>query len=76
MKQGRADSSGPAGRKIEPRSKAINPGAVGNLGIMQGNHAMDSGTFKPNITPMDAGRGFSAPGIGNKRHDRGSQGKY
>ena len=77
MKQGRAGISGPADRKIEPRSTAINPGGVANLGRAHGNHASDSphGTFTPKITPMDAGRGYSAPNIGTSVHKSGSQGK-
>lgn len=75
-KQGRADSSGRHGWKVEPTSKAINPGGVNNLGLAQGNHATDVGTFKPNITPLNAGRGYSAPGIGTKQHKTGSQGRY
>ena len=75
-KQGRADVSGPYDRKVEPKSKAINPGGVNNLGLAQGNHATDVGTFRPHSTPLNAGRGFSAPSIGTKRHGSGSQGKY
>lgn len=75
-KQGRADISGPYDRKIEPRSSAANPGGVGNIGLAQGNHASDGGTFRPNITPVDAGRGYSAPPIGTKTHHCGSQGKH
>jgi hypothetical protein len=77
MKQGRASISGPLDRKIEPISRAINPGAVGNLGTSLGNHATDGNGDMPfKQTPADAGRGYKAPGIGGKRHDRGSQGRY
>lgn len=76
MKQGRADSSRPEGRKMEPTPKAINPGWADGLGQHMGNHAMDAGTFKPRITPMDAGRGFEAPAIRNTSRKGGSQGSY
>lgn len=77
MKQGRADVSGPYDRKIEPNSRAVNPGGVDRLGQPTANHATDSGTFTPNPTPMYAGRGFEAPGIRNiSPRKGGSQGKY
>lgn len=76
MRQGRADSSGPRGQKVEPRSTAVNPGGVANIGSAQGNHTTDNDGFKPNITPVDAGRGYSAPPIGGRCHKGGSQGKY
>lgn len=77
MKQGRASISGPHDRKIEPMSKAVNPGAVSRIGIKQGDHATDAGDKRlDNYSPMNAGRGYSAPGIGTKTHGRGSQGKY
>lgn len=75
MKQGRASSSGMTGQKIEPRPHAINPGGVSLLGEMQGNHS-DRGTFKAKLTPMNAGRGFSAPApVACTVHKGGSQGK-
>ena len=77
MKQGRASISGPADRKVEPSPKAINPGAVSYLGEKLGNHAMDAGgKVLDNYTQMNAGRGYLAPGIGQKRHKSGSQGDY
>jgi hypothetical protein len=77
-KQGRADVSGRYDQKVEPTSYAKNPGGVNNLGRAHGNHATDSkdGTFTPKITPMDAGRGFSAPGIRSTNRKGGSQGRY
>lgn len=74
MKQGTANHSN-SGRKVEPRSTAINPGGVDALGQHFGNHS-DRGDFTPRITPMDAGRGYSAPSIGTTTHKGGSQGKY
>jgi hypothetical protein len=74
MKQG-SGSSRSGSQKVEPRPHAINPGGVSLLGEMQGNHA-DRGTFKPKITPMNAGRGFSAPApVACTVHKGGSQGK-
>lgn len=75
MKQGTANSR-PGDQKVEPQSMAIHPGGVGNIGLAQGNHASDGGTFAPKITPIDAGRGYSAPAIGTTSHKCGSQGKY
>lgn len=75
MKQGRASISGPADRKMEPNSRAVNPGGAGNLGLSQGNHA-EEGTFTPRITPLYAGRGFEAPAIRTTSHKAGSQGKF
>ena len=75
MTQGRADRSGPADHKIEPISTAINPAAAANLGIAKGDHA-DGRDLHTTITPMDAGRGYRAPGIGTTTHHSGSQGKH
>lgn len=75
MMQGRASVSGPADRKIEPRSSAVNPGGAGNIGLAQGNHA-EEGTFTPRITPLYTGRGYEAPAIATTSHKCGSQGKY
>ena len=76
MKQGRADSSGAGHRKIEPHSKAINPGGVDAMGQSFGNHSMEGGTGRLVVTQMDAGRGYSAPRIGTTRHPCGSQGRH
>lgn len=75
MNQGRASVSGPADRKVEPKSTAVNPGGVANLGLAQGNHA-DGKDFTPRITPLYAGRGYEAPAITSTSHKCGSQGKY
>lgn len=76
MKQGKASISGPADRKVEPNPKAVNPGAVSYLGNKLGNHTTETGDFPLNSTPWDAGRGYLAPSIGQKRHKNGSQGEY
>jgi hypothetical protein len=75
MKQGRASVSGPADRKMEPISRAVNPGGAGNIGLAQGSHA-EEGDFTPRITPLYAGRGFEAPAIRTTSHKSGSQGKF
>lgn len=75
MMQGRASVSGPADRKVEPTSRAVNPGGAGNIGLAQGNHA-EEGDFTPRITPLYAGRGYEAPKIATTSHKCGSQGKY
>lgn len=74
MKQGTGNRQA-GDQKVEPRSTAINPGGVGNIGLAQGSHA-EEGDFTPRITPMNAGRGFLAPGIATTSNKSGSQGKY
>ena len=86
MKQGRADRKGPAGQKVEPISKGVNPGAVSYLGNMLGNHAGDSGDMTLRKTPWKTqgystpgprtGWDGSAPGAGMNLRPKGSQGKY
>lgn len=65
-----------SGHKTEPKPQTVNPGAVSYLGEKLGNHATDKGDFDLRKTPWDAGRGYSAPSIGNKQHKSGSQGKH
>lgn len=75
MKQGQASSSGAGSRKVEPTSRGVNPGAVANLGNMQGNHA-DRGDMPFKTTPW-ATEGFHAPSVkGKKVNPSGSQGSY
>ena len=75
MKQGQASSSGPASRKIEPRSHGVNPGAVADLGNMKGNHS-DNGDHAFVQRPW-ATVGYSAPPVkGKKINPNGSQGSY
>lgn len=68
MKQGTASVSGPLDRKVEPSSKAVNPGAVSQIGCHEGTRRA--------IEPMYQGRGFEAPSIGQTNHHCGSQGKH
>lgn len=65
MKQGKASIDVRADTKQEPVSRAINPNAVGQIGIAQ--------AVRPD--PMHQGRGYAAPSIGTSIHPRGSQGK-
>lgn len=91
MKQGQAENKGPNDQKIEPRSKAINPAAVAQLGIIQGNHAMDAGgKILDNVPNMSLGNGYNpaspndtpagwdqeGPGSGRIIRNSGTQGKY
>lgn len=75
MKQGTGRKSY-SDYKVEPNPKAVNPGYTDRLGQAFGNHSMEEGTFKPNLTERDAGRGYSAPSIGTTSHKKGSQGRY
>jgi hypothetical protein len=66
MKQGTGQSSD-SGRKQEPVSHAINPGGAAQLGV----------AVIKNPTPLDAGRGFTAPKpVAETIHHCGSQGKH
>lgn len=76
MKQGRASSSNMGSTKVEPRSHAVHPTAVSNMGNMQGNHATDGGDMRFKSTPLYAGRGLQAPMAGCTSHKAGSQGKH
>ena len=65
MKQGSGKSSD-SGRKIEPRSKAKNPGKVGNIGIQ----TIRTRPYK------NLGDGYKAPMASPTNHKRGTQGKH
>lgn len=67
MKQGQAPKV-QASHKIEPKSRAVNPGGPAQLGEMVGNRRA--------IEHIDAGRGFKAPGISGGTSKSGSQGKH
>jgi len=67
MKQGRADKSGHGGYKVEPKSQAVHPGGVSQIGV-----AIDP----RNHQPMYEGRGYHAPKAGHQVHHRGSQGRH
>jgi hypothetical protein len=67
MKQGRSITH-IAANKVEPNSRAIDPGAVSELGIHQ--------VHVRSIPPLDAGRGYKAPMVSSSIHHCGSQGKH
>ena len=49
-------------RKIEPRSMAINPRGVSQIGSAMGNHATDSGKKLTRAQePIGAGKGYATP---------------
>lgn len=75
MKQGRAVTSH-SGGKVEPRSKAINPGGVAQIGYAVGNHVMEGGETGYRGDSMHKGRGFKAPMNNSQSHHCGSQGKH
>lgn len=67
MKQGQAQSSHSGSTKTEPRSRAVNPAAVAELGIIES---------RVNSLPLYEGRGLEAPMRGTTIHHCGSQGKH
>lgn len=67
MKQGKASTSIMGSTKVEPKSRAVNPGAVSQIGIHEIN-------LRPE--PLYEGRGLEAPMAGITNHPCGSQGKY
>lgn len=77
MKQGRASSSGPGSRKIEPIVKAINPGGVAEIGSHKGTHVTGEREVHGAFEKMHAGRGFTAPhDAGRTVHKGGSQRRH
>lgn len=68
MKQGRASVSGPLDRKVEPRSRSVDPSAVEQIGSKL-HYKSERATLYP-------GRGYTAPMAGKTNHGNcGSQGK-
>ncbi len=66
MKQGSGHSTDSA-QKREPIPHAINPGGAAQLGV----------AVVKNPTPLEAGRGFSAPApVATTIHQSGSQGTH
>lgn len=69
MKQGHADKSGAAGRKVEPLSKAVSPAAADQLGQAMGSRYAAENLYK--------GHGYHAPKEdGITVHKGGSQGRH
>jgi len=67
MKQGQATHSGSGSTKIEPRSHAVSPEAVAEIGLQVVRHT---------TVPIYEGRGLEAPMAGTTIHHCGSQGKH
>lgn len=71
MKQGKATSSMIGSTKTEPRSQAVNVGAVSRIGTME---------VRPNgrviSSPVYEGRGLQAPMKSTTSYNKGSQGKH
>jgi hypothetical protein len=65
MKQGTGTSRMGA-TKVEPMSKAVNPGKVADMGLQQVR-------MRPH---KDLGRGYKAPMAESSTHKAGSQGKH
>lgn len=68
MKQGRATTSMVGSTKTEPKSNAVNPGAVSRMGNMVGPGTKSESLYE--------GRGLKAPMVGSTAHKAGSQGKH
>lgn len=66
MKQGTGRTTDTA-HKVEPKSAAINPGAVGGIGLQE---------VRTKHISIYEGRGLEAPMVGCTNHKSGSQGKH
>ena len=64
------------GRKTEPISHTINPAAVAQIGLAQGNHVTDHGKVSNPSKILYPGRGIEAPKDSSVSHHCGSQGRY
>lgn len=67
MKQGSGTSKS-GSTKVEPKPRAVNPGAVNQLG----NHVGPARA----VENLYEGRGLKAPMAGETQHKSGSQGKH
>ena len=70
MRQGQATTSSMGSTKVEPKSMAISPAAVADIGIAQ-RYAPGNGPI-----PLHEGRGLKAPMVGTTTHKAGSQGHH
>ncbi len=66
MKQGTGNSRMGA-TKVEPKARAVSPGAVSDLGVHQ---------IRTRSEPLYSGRGYEAPMNKSKSHHCGTQGKH
>jgi hypothetical protein len=75
MKQGRSSHSGPGGYKVEPKPKAVNPAAPGQMGmaVQFGKETLFEGEGFKKDSP---GRTVAGPGGGRTIHPSGSQGRH
>ncbi len=77
MKQGSASRDGRSGGKVEPRSRAVNPHGVSQIGSAMGNKATDKpGILSGAVENIYEGRGFTAPMRSQKTSNSGSQGRH
>lgn len=67
MKQGQATHSGSGATKVEPKPRAVDPGAVSDIGQQY---------IYTESQPLYEGRGLEAPMVGTTIHHSGSQGKH
>lgn len=67
MKQGPSTSK-MGSTKVEPKPKAVGPGAVSRIGVKT--------VFAKPPSPMMQGRGFKAPMAAKSHHPSGSQKKH
>jgi hypothetical protein len=52
--------------RVQPRSDAINPGGVGQIGVALGNHS-EYGPARGAVEPMRVGPGFGRVPLGNAK---------
>ena len=85
MKQGRASRDTRSGAYRDPRTKAVSPVAVDQLGAMQGNHTTSKGELGRQRESLFSGPGFrgpasmpqkAGPGGGRTIYPSGGQGKH
>ena len=77
MKQGKANPDGRTGWKREPKSNAVSPAGVSQIGSSLGNHVTDDGRPLRNLAVnMYEGRGYAAPMKSIRTRRGGSQGSY
>ena len=75
MKQGKAPTV-QSGHHVEPKSKAINPEYVAQMGNAQGHHVMEKGDIPFRTVSMYGGHGLAAPECKTTFHTKGSQGRH
>lgn len=76
VKQDRASHDVVSGTKVEPRSRAISPAAVNEMGVSYGTHLTDNRETSGGQSPLTTGPGLKAPMAGSSTSNKGSQGRY